>query len=399
MELKIQESANYTTTVFCARFVDILNKTMDEGAEYNEQYNKSLSETTRLTIRDILDFTPSKEQVLFGCGFRNETTNQMIMHYNGTCEKFFRTVKVVNNEHVCYYFIPKELKAYNMEEVGSQLTYGNQIYELVLDRRMSDSNFNFIIIHTVRPEDSSFHPLVSRRYAERIYQNKRTPIGHYIIYGASTSYSRLPKPFDTKCTPKHNSNKCYDDCLIREFAKFNRIPWCAFVEKRLDMHMLSYKDLENDSVLKYVIYSKKLCDFQCRRRVRCSGGFSQTRAVGLGPNPGMNGKIRISVMMPSAPVVRMDTLPVVSFIEYILLVGSSLGFWFGSSVWSLSPLFRLSWRGIKQLVKETVMESQLNKFNNKINKNSRKRKGFKITPSQWQLVQYNQRYAYRFETR
>ena len=342
MEIKIVENENYTTTVFCARFIDILNRT--NSKEYNVDSNatrnlgETAAESTKLSIKNILDSTPAVDEVLFACGFINETTNKMQIYFNKTCYRFFNVKKVVNNEHVCYYFIPAELKAYYLEDATSQLTFGNQIYELVLMKTMSNSNFNFIMSHMVRPGDSTIHPLISRRYAERTFQSKANPVGQYIVYHSATSSTLLSKPYETRCLPGHNSVKCYHDCLIREYEYFNRVPWHSFIEDRLDTHMLSYKDLENDSMVIQVNKAKSKCEYNCKQsKTMCTIAFTQTRAVGLGADPLLHGIVRLSVMMPCAPDMIMTTLPVMTFIEYLLLTASCLSCWFGASVWTVNP--------------------------------------------------------------
>ena len=342
MEIKIREEENYTTTVFCDRFVDILDRTnfkkYDIYSDAQHDLDQTVEESTRLSIKNILDLTPPSDKVLFACGFINETTNKMEIYFNKTCYRFFNVRKVVNNEHVCYYFIPTELKAYSLEDASSQLTFGNQIYELALMKTMSNSSFNFIMSHMVRPGDSTIHPLVSRRYAERTYQSKVTPVGQYIVYHSATSSTLLPKPYETRCHPGHQAIKCYHDCLIREYGYFNRVPWHSFIEDRLDTHMLSYKDLENDSMVIQVNKAKSKCSFICKQsRRRCTIAFIQTRAVGLAADPLLYGVLRLSVMMPCAPDMIMTTLPVMSFIEYLLLTASCLSFWFGTSVWTVNP--------------------------------------------------------------
>ena len=361
MEFKMIEQENYTTTVFCARFVDILDRrnfkeyNIDSNAKHDT--DETAAESTKLSIKNILDLTPASEDVLFACGFINETTNKMEIYFNKTCNRFFNVRKVVSNEHVCYYFIPTELKPYSLEDATSQLTFGNQIYELVLMKTMSNSNFNFIMSHIVRPGDSTIHPLVSRRYAERTFHSKISPIGQYIVYHSTTASTLLPKPYETRCLPGHNSAKCYHDCLIREYGYFNRVPWHSFIEERLDTHMLSYKDLENDSMVIQVNKAKSKCDLDCRQsKTKCETLFTQTRAVGLGADPVLNGVLRLSVMMPCAPDMSMTTVSVMTFIEYLLLTASCLSCWFGASVWTVNPgnwstvtrIFRIVIRGDRQ---------------------------------------------------
>ena len=353
MEIKIVENENYTTTVFCARFVDILDRrnfkeyNIDSDAKHDP--DETAAESTKLSIKNIIDLTPASEDVLFACGFINETTNKMEIYFNKTCNRFFNVRKVVSNEHICYYFIPTELKPYSLEDATSQLTFGNQVYELVLIKIMSNSSFNFIINHTVRPGDSTIHPLVSRRYAERTFQSKVSPVGQYVLYHSATSSTLLPEPYETRCLPGHNSAKCYHNCLIREYEYFNRVPWHSFIEERLDTHMLSYKDLEKDSMVIQVNKAKSKCDLDCKQsKTRCRTAFTQTRAVGLGADPLLNGVLRLSIMMPCAPNMAMITIPVMSFIEYLLLTASCLSCWFGTSVWTVNPG---NWSTLKRVLK------------------------------------------------
>ena len=324
-QILIQEKTFYTTTVFCTRFIDILDNI----------------DLKNLTIRAILEKTPITSDVIDSCTFRDGMNNRMLFYDNQSCSrKIFDVKKVVSNEHVCYYFIPKELDAYPLEEVTSQLTFTNAIYELTLIPRMTNSSSIFIISHTVRPTDSTIHPLVSRRYAERIFKtNNGHPSNegtHYVVYHASTSATLLPRPYDTHCTPNFNSNKCYHGCLIQEYRAFNRVPWHSFIGEPLDLMMVSYEDLQDKSTVSQVQKAKLKCNLECKEKnSRCKVAFTQTRAVTLPSSS--EGKIRITAMMPNAPVIKMQTIPVMELIEYILLLGSCLGLWFGGSIWALNP--------------------------------------------------------------
>jgi hypothetical protein len=330
----IKEKAFYTTTVFCARAIDLFDKN-----------NKS----PNLTIKQIFQMTPKSRDVIQACSYRNEATNVMSTYQRDSCLRgFFNVSRVVSNEHVCYYFIPHIDTDYSLEDVTSQLTHANALYELVLIPKMRTSSSSFVISHTVRRGDTTQHPLLSRRYAERVFQSKAQPTGHIVVYHAATKVTILPKPYDTQCTPnfngtKFNSNLCYHNCLVREFKKFNKIPWHSFVyetseDEVLNMRLLSHSDLKENLILIWINKSEEICDNECRKqKIRCSYGFSQTRAVSFASEGSDDGPLKITAMMPGAPEIQMTTIPIMTLIEYVLLVGSCLGLWFGGSVWALNP--------------------------------------------------------------
>ena len=189
----------------------------------------------------------------------------------------------------------------------------------------------FFISSFIDP-DKEDDPLDSRLYQIKVQNKDKLNKSRFAVYGEAIKVHRLPPPYDTKCTPGHDRESCFEECLIAKLEVINRTSWSGFHSEKLDKKMLTALDLYNYSTSKIVVTSFHTCHSSCKLKTECSTHFSRT-AVHVYPASTMT----IISMVPAGPNLSLYAVPFVTLIEYVVQIGSCFGVWFGLSIMSINP--------------------------------------------------------------
>ena len=332
---QIRDVDDYQSIMFCTRFTDLLDRR--NLGEYGIRPEKPKSLTDRrldlskLTIKNILELTPSESSAIEDCIVRKGRLSTDVEMSQIECQKFFKVMKSVNGERVCYTFMPRSPLNYSVGDVASSQTYISVVYHLSLSPSISKSIYAFIISSVMGRNTKD--PLDSRPFQANVYNMKSFNESWFTVYGESTEINRLPPPYDTKCAPGHEREKCYEDCLIDKFKIINKIPWSGFHRQKVDMKILTAIDLENETISKFAGKWFKECHAFCKLKTECYTRFSRTtlqeyQTRGFG----------IASMVPSQPHISVCAIAFLNLIEYIIQIGSCFGMWFGLSIISFNPV-------------------------------------------------------------
>ena len=333
---RIREVDYYQTMMYCPRSMDLLNLTHIEfGRTQNltlnlEQVENQLS---NLTVKDILEFTPPENHIMQQCVVRQGVMSIPVVMDQKDCNVFFNVSKTVIGERICYTIMPKVGLNFSVGQVASSKYFTNTVYMIYVKRNILASKFAFFISWTTKRRLAN-GPLDSRPYQARVLNQRTLNESSFAIHGESTEIHKLPPPFDTKCTPDHRREECYEKCLNQKLASMNRLSWSAFHGKNLDRKILSENDLRNNSMSRFTDKVFLECQSLCKTRTDCLTLFSRT-SVQEFQTPYVN---HFSSMLPSFPLISVYSVPFVNLIEYVVQVGSSFGIWFGLSVFSFNPM-------------------------------------------------------------
>ena len=335
-ELEIREVDHYQTMMYCPRSVDIFNETHKEfGSTKNLilTQDRVENELSNLTIKDILELTPPENSAIKQCVLRQGIMLIPEVMDRGYCEAFFKISKTVIGERICYTFMPKIGANFSVGEVASSKYYTNIVYTIVVNPNILASKFAFFISWTTY-ERLANGPLDSRPYQAKVLNQKTLNESSFTVYGESTEIHKLPPPFDTKCTPGHQREKCYEKCLNKKLALINRVSWSAFHRKKVDIKIVSGNDLKNDSMSQFINNANLECQSLCKTHKDCYTRFSRT-SIQEFDSPYNN---HFSSMLPSLPHVSLHSVPFLNLIQYIVQVGSCFGMWFGLSIYFFNPM-------------------------------------------------------------
>ena len=333
---QIREVDDYQSIMYCPRSLDLLDRSHHDQygilSEPPKTLDKVYHELSKLTIADILNLTPHESITIDSCRVRQGSISTTVSMVRRDCQRFFKVIKSVYGERICYTFMPRNQKSYSVGDVATAQTYASIVYQIHAGTSISNSIFAFFISSVMDSNDNT-DPLHSRPFQIVTENFKTFNESRFLVFGDSIEIKRLPSPYDTKCTPGHDQEICYETCLIDKFKTINRLPWSGFHREKLDMKMLSSIDLFNESILGYVSESFEDCHSLCKRKTECLTKFSKTT---IEQYPGIS--LVISSMIPSLPQMSLSAVPFINLVEYIVQVGSCFGMWFGMSIISFDPV-------------------------------------------------------------
>ena len=364
LELKMIELEEHATVVFCSRYIDLIDRRnyIKYGLQSSIpiELTDIVDEQAKLKIKDIFELTPSTHDTLRSCMTRSDILGIPQIHSSNECLRQINVSKVVTGEHICYSFTPKTKKMYSPGIIASSMNYMSVVYDLELNHHFSAVTAVSFIVHFASRYAS--HPLGSRLYAAISVNNQGIGNKRFFLSYENNKIDRLPPQYDTNCSPGHFTQKCYEDCLLKEMKSVNRVPWSAFIDEPIDSYMMTNKDLENETMINLTTNFFSYCHEKCKTKIECHTEFAKTKLFEATGTP--HNLSRISCMIPAAGDVQVISIPTLTLIEYIVQVGSCLGAWFGLSVFSINPLkWRMIQKWKKKAATSNTKESQLPPLN------------------------------------
>ena len=360
-----QEMDYYQSIMYCPKFIDLLAPDImmsrqitalnidvvgnfSVRTQAHQQYMRGLS---AMTVKEILQFTPLESEAVENCDIRLGKMSIANVFDGKECREYFEVVKSVNGERICYTFVPKISAKYSIGDVASSLTHIGEVYKISLVPRMSATYVaSFISSPFIVKEDGSIQdPLHSRSFMAKSYSPGSFNRSRFLVFGESNEIHRLPPPYDTKCTPRHNIEMCYEQCLIKKFKEINRIPWSGFHREKLDMKMLTATDFLNETIKKYAGDFFEKCHSRCKLKTECLTQFSKTTTEEYQGN-----FFILSSMLPAQPNMSLYSVPFLNLIEFIVQVGSCIGMWFGLSIISFNPV---KWKTLRKKGTSSVVNT------------------------------------------
>ena len=339
-QFQIRDMEYYQTIIFCPRFAEILNRTNHQHFRIRPTPPTSLHELEddlrNLTIKNILELTPKESDVVFDCVRRDGNMSTLVQMTKAECEHFFKITKSVSGEKVCYTFMTRNRTVYSIGDVASSLTHTNIVFAINLLQNLGKAVFVNIISEYMYSDEEK-DALESRIYQARILNKRSFNKSQLVVYGEFIEVSRLPPPYDTRCTPGHDPEVCYEDCLFKRFKEINRIPWSGFYKRKINVKMLTYTDLKNKSISSFASTSFYECHKLCKRQTECYTAYSKTIAQEyVEIISALN--LAITAMVPSGPSISVYSVALLTPVEFLIQIGSCVGVWFGLSIISFNPV-------------------------------------------------------------
>ena len=340
---QIRQSDYFQSIMYCPRFADLIDKSAMKIEQNPDSARKTLRQylidldiaVSKLTIKDILDLTPSKPDIIKECMVRKGDISIVTHISRQECERFFKVKKSVNGERICYTFIPRTRQVYSVGRVATSSTYPGIVYHIVLKRKISRSIVAMFISSPfiINENGSSQDPLHSRPFVANLYDIKTFNRSMFSVYEESIEIHRLPAPYDTRCTPGDNQELCHENCLNEKLKAINKLPWSGFHKDPISIGVLRESDLQNQTISNYINSSFKECFELCKQKSECFTRFTRT-SVALHDTDIFS----IASMLPSLPHMLLHAVPSLNPVEYIIQIGSCFGMWFGLSIISFNPM-------------------------------------------------------------
>ena len=332
---QVREINNYQSIIYCPRFYDLIDgnnvKNFGIPTQFSNNLGHYLGYLSNLTIKDKLELSPPESQVIQSCTVRLGKMSTPNVLDSSKCKLYFNVTKSVYLEKICYTFIPTfKSKGFSSGDVATSMTHTGSVYNIV--PRASISNIFYASFISV--DNSNVKNFLHSRLFQVNIANQRTfNQSRILVYGDSIEINRLPPPFDTACTPRHDQETCYEKCLVQKFKVINRLPWSGLYTEKLNMKMLTPVQLLNETISKYAGQSFEECHYSCKLKTECFTQFSRTTILEY-----QSTYFYFISVLPSQPQLLVFAIPTLTLIEYIVQMGSCFGMWFGMSIISINPL-------------------------------------------------------------
>ena len=337
---RFREVDYYQTIMYCPRLVDLLNRSSYQDYSIGQHIPQNVpdvyKELSRLTIRSILELTPPASDVIKSCIVRHGRLATPLSMNQRDCKAFFKVIKSVNGERVCYTFIPRIVTNYSSGDVSSSESWTNVVYNIYLNPSIVKTTVAIFISSVIDPQANEFGPdLNSRPYHAKVVNSKTFNVSGLQVSGESTEINRMALPYDTKCIPGHGRETCYEHCLQNRLKIINRLPWSGFYREAIDMKMLTALDLKNKTTSEFAEKSFEECYSLCKVKAECVTQFSRTIVQDFRSH---YRKPFFASMASSLPHLSLYAVPFLTLIEYVVQLGSCFGIWFGLSIFSMNPV-------------------------------------------------------------
>ena len=339
--LVLQEKIYPHSIALCVRFGDILDRERlltETGIAFGNMsdLHEALAEETKLTVKQIFEYTPKSSEVIEGCFYRPDNMNIRTGNRKD-CEPLFNISRYFTMEFMCYRIQPLMTANLFTESVTTSHFKAFTIYELQMTERFRNVGLVMPISFV------GVFPYLSRRFAEvaltKKHSGDRSDYNWFHISPSDYRSFRLESPYDTMCVnrPAVQFHICRKECQVERLKDFNRAPISEILIERLDMQPLSYGDLSDPvmfaKVTEIISTCRRECDFTA-----CESPFTKTR---FQARLFKNFSLAIASMTPTEPDIHTVSQARMDFVEFFSFVCSCFGTWFGISFFSLGRVKRI----------------------------------------------------------
>ena len=325
--------------VFCTRYLDVIDRQAIKtnlNINIKTQEPRVISEEmSKVTVKQILTYTPTVNESIVGCSFRALDDFKMTIPSVESCRSSFDIFKLYMQDFVCYQFQFKRNHSnavFVFKRVSNSLEDKNVIYRLELNEKLSKSSRVLLIVINV--SQIFPFPVESRNWSP--------VLDHRLNYNYELSYSlnkvkKLPPPYDTDCNVENRHNKCFVKCLKKRLKKIERVSFSEITDQLIDLKHVNHEDLAHSMTRSFIKDSEDKCNSICKTD-DCDFDFTVTRVEQVPKSKESN--LVITVNIPNFPKESVTYSSRLSLIEFLVYLLNCFGIYFGISVFSLNP-FRI----------------------------------------------------------
>ena len=344
---QIDSNVKDPAIVYCTRYTDILDRTnyqkygIYKWSRYN--FTEIFSDNTKLTISDIFHLTPDPNDTIIECSVRRDEYDTQD-YLRNSCYSLFRVTKYLEGPFICYQFQTTNVNSNFKCDQAALAYYALHIlYRITMHPRFLLSNTLKLISFIPGNLDNPILnlPSISRRfYSYKLrygdLEPKNSKHNYFLISGDLFSITRLEKPYDTKCieNEEYSDFSCRRRCNIAAFKKHGYFPTTEYTLSLLPIKHMNTEGFLNKTLLQDTKTQTDTCRKICNQKP-CNERFSVTDVTST--EHFRNGLVSIASSCSPRPVVIIEYLPRIPFMEFITFVSSSLGIWFGISILSINP--------------------------------------------------------------
>ena len=334
---------------FCVRYPAILDRSKHDKYGIHPRYRfnskEMFKDMSKLTIKDVFDLTPDASEVILSCQYRENYYQLFLTPYNRTdCYSLFHVTKYQEGGFICYQLRTKTPdNKFHCSQAALSHNADKEFYYILLHQRFLASNaMKFIsFIPTANnvsvlsmPEISRSYYVFKLRYASDPPETSKE--NTFRVYGDVYTVTSLPKPYDTDCTEETEEHfpLCHRKCNIAAFKRHGYFPSNEYTITPLQMKHLNPEALLNKTLVRDIKSESEACLKKCSRK-GCNYWYSVTSVETFSHLN--DDTISLGSTCSNRPSLRIQFLPRITVMEFVMYVSSALGIWFGTSILSINP--------------------------------------------------------------
>lgn len=308
-----------------------------------------------VTIREMFHLTPPISRNFFSyCTFRQLNSYDSLRGSGQYCLDHLMAVnKFYTQEFICYNIRPLTKDKFSYSRLADSLVSGGLIYAFSLNKNIFSmmDRVKIILYHGYLPQLSkACAPMIKQRTVHTA-SGKGGP-SYISLTAATTQINQLMRPYESGCVAgRYRFETCWSQCLIKHIAeKLARVPFSYVIDdeptslngKYVNYTFVNLSDLQDVRISGELFAREESCEARCKN-MNCQISFSSTEAIVTG-DPAF-ASLTYTINAPRRSYIVIHFVPHMRLIEFLVLISSCLGFWFGFSVLSLEPLNLLGrWR-------------------------------------------------------
>ncbi|KAI1289692.1 hypothetical protein HDE_08303 [Halotydeus destructor] len=317
---------------------------------YNAKYNTSLGNLTyhdvltfqgMMTVAQLLEFSPSSDDLLEKCYLRRPQRNHVKEMNRLECNNVFSVKKYFVFEYMCYVVSLKPGNwglLYDTNRISYALNHPALFYELVLSSEWHKYLNEFKVLAAPRSilgQSIAGAHVVSRGLSHGSALFNRFVVKHYKI-----SHERLPPPYDSMCRDYFaqgfkSSRDCAGTCMgKRILEQLDRHWYGVHSYYPIDKLPVSTVDAKNKTFASLFERIYADCQAMCAQR-ECKQTFTITMVSDRRRD---NVHIMLAVETTNQPSFYLMNEAELTVEPYLIFVMSCIGSWFGLSVLSFNPV-------------------------------------------------------------
>jgi len=295
-----------------------------------------------LTVEQIFGYTPDSSTIFNQCLVRKPDEYDVRFLKPTDCRTMFNITKFYLQEYICYRSKLHANGTYNYQTTGSALAFPGMAFEISF--RLDLFGKNQIVVPVIEAPDK--YPQTSMYFGPEMRRfdtiDQSTPNNYFYLSYLFIDNKRLPAPYETKCVDygiDRNQYDCNKACVVMAtLQKWNRLPFTELIRENesfpIDKQLIHNWDFNSSSFKQDLSIIESTCGDKCKN-IDCETRVFMTQAKYIGKR---TENIAFRVNLPSNSNFHVLYLPMMLFYEYLTYVLSSLGIWFGVSVFGVIPI-------------------------------------------------------------
>lgn len=316
----------------CARYSDlILGDDLIDSIETHYIFRASN------TIKDIFHRSPKPDELIESCSIREPDTYKLLQLNSTQCYDLFQVMRFIFKEFICYELHYKnQSHRFRMIQVSRSAHFSKSIYYVSINKTLNLNKVKLLNMAAYYPGDWISYQ--SLEFSNDCW-TKRSNDSHFNYY--TTRYQWfvshfLKPPYDTDCYDYSISSQemCAMDCVMnRSVEILGAVPHQSVIEKPIELKQIDERNGSISSILNHFVDHCK--STECKRKDCTLTLVASHTEKDLKVE---QDSFSFLLGMMTNPKTEIDSESSMTFSEYILLMLSLAGSWFGFSIVAINPL-------------------------------------------------------------